>query len=638
MTSERLSVRLVEQGVWASRRESMPLASGYLKATALADERIEHGANIEIVSFRGGTTLAEMAAELFTGAVPDVLAFSVLGWNYRSFGELAETFKQLNPHGWVVFGGTHVSGQSERVFRMYPAVDVVVNGEGEFVFREILHAYLDGGDAGDLDTLSHIDGISYRKRDGTAHTTRERERIQDLEQIPSPVLTGAIPLTDTDGAFRYRVGLMETNRGCPYKCAFCYWGGAIGQKVRTFSRGRLRAEIETFARLKVHSIFLCDANFGMLRSDVDFIDDVIAVRAEYGFPKALVASWAKNKSLTFYEIVKKMKRAGLHSSFVLSLQTLDDDVLATMNRKNMKVNDWEDLVSWLATEDMDVKAELIWGAPGETPETFMAGYDRLARHVTQISPYPMMILPNTDYATKKAEHGFITVRGDSDDFEYVLAHRSTSLTENQEMLRLLFWIRVLAEMLVLRNIWVGMAELAGFTQTQLLRDFARWIDGADDPVAGALRAARDATVGGRDQRGVAVGILYTDPAAKDLLRRWWRESVRDRLATEHRPLLDEMIRYDLETHPVHAPPEAATEPGLPTEVRDGVEYYVARAVGFAYDIPRIVASLRAGRPVDLTPRPTTFDLYYRRGSEHVVHSTSHEILYYLGKPLQGDNM
>ena len=51
-----------------------------------------------------------------------------------------------------------------------------------------------------------------------------------------PFLTGAIPMVDAAGNFLYDVGMLETNRGCPYSCSFCYWGGATGQKVRSFSR------------------------------------------------------------------------------------------------------------------------------------------------------------------------------------------------------------------------------------------------------------------------------------------------------------------------------------------------------------------------------------------------------------------
>jgi radical SAM C-methyltransferase len=622
--SGKLTVDLVQQGIWDMPLESMPLASGYLKATAIADDVLAMNFDINIRNFRGGITLSSMAYQLFSERVPDVLAFSVFGWSYRAFGALAATFKQLNPRGWVVFGGTHVANQAERTFAMFPDVDVVVNGEGEHIFRDLLHAYLDG--AGD-DALSAINGISYRDTNGSLQNTPDRERIANLDDIPSPFLTNAIEMTDDQGQFRYDVALMETNRGCPYKCAFCYWGGAVGQKVRAFSRERLRAELEFFAKLRVHTIVVCDANFGLLPGDLKFVDDLIEVRDQYGFPRALETSWAKNKSKTFYAIVKKMKQAGMRSSFTLALQTLDSNTLDLMNRKNMKVNEWEDLSEWLDREGLDCYAELIWGAPGETVESFMAGYDKLAKRVSRIACYPMLLLPNTDYGDRRDFHGIISVRGDNDDFEYVLKNREVSFAENQDMQRFLFWARVIAEMAVLRAVWVGLRELADVRQTTVLLSLDDWIRNTDDPAAEPLRHTLESVVVGTGEVGAAISYVYREPDVKRMLTRWWNERIRPQVPEQMMPVLDEMLRFDLLTQPVAAPP-GADEPdttGLEFAAIRGEEYY-RRTVQLAYDIPAIVTQLRAGEQPDLSPQPTELDLYYKLGCESAVASTNHETI------------
>src|ERR1019366_1123047 len=142
MSEVKRSAWLVQQGVWDMPKESMPLAAGYLKAAALADEEIRSEMDVQIFNFGGGKTLTAMAETMFSQGAPDILAFSVFGWNYRSFGSLAEAFKQIRPNGWVIFGGTHVANQGQRTFRQFPDVDVVVNGEGDFIFRELLRAHL----------------------------------------------------------------------------------------------------------------------------------------------------------------------------------------------------------------------------------------------------------------------------------------------------------------------------------------------------------------------------------------------------------------------------------------------------------------------------------------------------------------
>ncbi|WP_285442767.1 KedN5 family methylcobalamin-dependent radical SAM C-methyltransferase [Streptomyces sp. ISL-12] len=620
----KTTISLVQQGVWEMSLESMPLASGYLKSTLMADEEISPRVDVSIKNFRGGTTNAAMGNELFSGGPPDILAFSVLGWNYQSFGALAATFKQLNPAGLVVFGGTHVANQAARVFRMFPEVDVVVNGEGELTFRELVRACLAGVDR---HALGSVAGISYRGPDGEVVTTEERPRLDDLEQIPSPFLTGALELTDEKGEFRYDVALMETNRGCPYKCAFCYWGGAVGQKVRAFSQERLRRELELFAKLKVHTIVACDANFGLLPSDLEFVEALIETRDTYGFPRALETSWAKNKSKTFFKIVQRMKEAGMHSSFTLALQTLSDSALETMNRRNMKVNEWEDLAAWLDREGLDCYAELIWGAPGETVESFMEGYDRLARRVSRIAVYPILLLPNTDYMEKKELFGITAVRGDHDDFEYVLAHDTMTFADNQYMQQFLFWARVVAENAVFRYIWGPLRHFAGLTQSRVLINLGDWLAEIDDPAAVPLREFCATAAGGTASFGAAISYFYTDPEAVRLLHRWWDESIRPLIPERFRPVLDEVFRYDLLTQPVFRPEQSGTahEELEVEEIRDE-RYYVRRDVRLAYDVPAIVAALRADREPDLSPSPRVLDLYYRTGSESAVTSTNHEIV------------
>lgn len=628
----RVPIYILQQGVWEMPLESMPLAAGYLKSFAYADERIRAQANIKICNYRGAIPLPTMAIDLFRNELPGVLACSVLGWNFRAFGALAETYKQLNPDGWVIFGGTHVANQAERVFGMFPDVDVIVNGEGEPVFRDLVSAYLDGRSR---HNLHDITGISFRDLAGDIVTTPPRDRLDDLDIIPSPVLTGAIDLTDEDGRFRYDVAIMETNRGCPYKCSFCYWGGAVGQRIRAFSRERLRAELGVFAKLGVHTIALCDANFGLLPIDEEFVDDLVEIRERYGYPRALETSWAKNKSKIFYSIVRKMTQAGLRSSFTLALQTLNDSALGHMNRRNMKVNEWEDLVAWLGKEGLECYAELIWGAPGETIESFLEGYDRLARKVSRIAVYPLLMLPNTDYSEKKAEYGIVSVRGDTDDFEYVLSHNTMTFEENQRMQRFLCWARLMSEYAVLRHIWLPALELGGMTQSEVLRNFETWVERTSDPAAVPLTTAVDLVAADQDAYGPALSHLYGTGDAKRLLRRWWQESMRPVLPAETVSVLDEIFAYDLLTMPVYRreDDEHPEEPELPPLVKvKGEAYHLRAGVELRYSVPEIIAALRAERKPDLSPRTTIVDLYYKAGFEDFAGTTNHEeIVYFMGQ-------
>jgi radical SAM superfamily enzyme YgiQ (UPF0313 family) len=623
----RRRVVLVEQGVWKFPKESLPLALGYLKAAAMADPEIKAELSFSIRNFKGGTSLAEVAHDLFSGPIPDVLAFSVFGWNLWSFGSLAQTFRQLKPEGWVIFGGTHVAHGADRLFRLFPELDVVVNGEGEFVFNDLLHAYLNGRSRRDL---GDVLGISFRGEDGAVVTTAARERIKDLDQIPSPFLTGALEMKAADGSFRYEVALMETNRGCPYRCAFCYWGGAIGQRIRSFSRERLREELECLAFHGADTVVLCDANFGMLPADEEFIADLIATRDKYGCPRSIETSWAKNKSRVFRDVVRKMKSAGLKSSFTLALQSLNDDALRSMNRQNMKLNEWEELVKWLGGEGLDCYAELIWNTPGETIQSFLSGYDRLAKHVSRIAVYPLLLMPNTKYADHKDEYDLVTVRGEHDDFEYVLGHQSISMTEHVEMQPFLFWARSIAETCFYRFIWAPLRELAGMSQSQVLLNLTDWFKKSSDPFAVELAALQKCAVNS-DYLPEMVARLYSDSQLQALLDTWWTEAVMPLLPTKCARFICETYRFDCLSRPIHED-AAYLYPEIEVVELYGAHYYVRRDLQFDYDVPAMVSALQSGLEVSLEPQPTHITLYFLVGvSEHIQ---SHEMVsHYVGKTI-----
>lgn len=612
-------ITLVQQGVWAMPLESMPLAVGYLKAAIDADEALRESCATRIVNLRGGTGTGAMMSAVFGEAVPDVLAISVFGWNFREALRLSETFKQLNRRGLIILGGTHVANQADRVFRLSADVDVVVNGEGEQVMPELLHAWLSGDfpePAGPA-----IDGISFRRPDGGTVTTKPRGSIQDLGSIASPFLGGAIPMTDATGHFRYDVALLETNRGCPYHCAFCYWGGAIGQKVRRFPRERLQAELDVFAFHRVHTIVLCDANFGMQRQDEEFVDDVIALRDRTGYPRAIESSWAKNKSETFFRIVRKMKAAGLHSSFTVALQTLDDQVLREMNRRNMRLNDWQALVTWLTEEGLQCYAELIWGAPGETTESFLRGYDELALRIPRIAAYPLMILPNTDYYENRDRLGLVTSRGQSDDFEYVLASNTMTLRENLDMQGFLLWARSAAENSFFRYIWRPLRHYAGLTQSDILFKLARWFDARAETAAEPLKSPK--WIVEPMALNAAVRALFFDPRVRLLLQEWWNAEIRPLVKEEFQGLMDEVFRFDLTTLPQVRPELDPTA----VEERGNVRTYRKREV-FDVDVAAIVAALGAGEePGPEHHLPTVYELSWRLGLESYVDNHEEALLH-----------
>jgi radical SAM superfamily enzyme YgiQ (UPF0313 family) len=607
----------------------MPLASGYLKAMVDKDPALSSELDVRIFNFGGGESTLEMAKALFLGeaGVPDVIGFSVFGWNYNAFGKLAEMFKQLNPQGWVLFGGTHVANQAKRTFAMYPEVDIVVNGEGELLFVELMHALVSGVSRHALDA---VHGLTFKRDDHTEVTTPGRPRIENLDDIPSPLLSGVITLRRPDGRPKYDVVLMETNRGCPYTCSFCYWGGAIGQKLRKFSPDRIAAELELAAKQQIPEVVLCDSNFGMVEEDEEFVENVIRLREKYGYPRSFETSWAKNKSKSFYSIVDRMKKVGLRSSFTLALQTLHAPALVQMRRKNMKVNDWRDLAKWLKEQGLDCYSELIWGTPGETCESFLDGYDALSEHMSRIAVYPLLIMPNTDYSEKRNEHGFVLLRGDKDDFEYVVANKTMSFEDNKKMHRFIFWARVVAENQILRHIWAPMRLLEGITQLEILQSMDRYFESQTDVVAKGLISCRAQMVDHLDASRVMRGLqfFYLEERLPQRLLDWWRSEIMPRIREENRHFFEELFQYDLVTRPIYRPQNVRVRSKgdleLETTTMHNETWFVRRGFQFHYDIPQLIARIVAGERPTFTPVVRDVTLYYRDGFAN--HIDNHEFV------------
>ncbi len=83
----------------------------------------------------------------------DIFLGSCYAWNWEFTTLLVKEVKKINPVCLIILGGPQVPNHSEGFFDHHPFVDIIVHGEGEYVFEEILNAYLKYKD------YSRINGI-----------------------------------------------------------------------------------------------------------------------------------------------------------------------------------------------------------------------------------------------------------------------------------------------------------------------------------------------------------------------------------------------------------------------------------------------------------------------------------------------
>jgi radical SAM superfamily enzyme YgiQ (UPF0313 family) len=302
---------------------------------------------------------------------PAIYLFSNYRWCHAQNLEISRYVKERSPGSITIHGGPDTpqyDAEAEEYLRDNPHVDVVVRGEGEVTFHELLEAIAATWDGGplDLDRLSTVPGLHFLTPSGLCKTD-DRERIADIDVIPSPFLDGTL------AAYFERPGMttvLETNRGCPYGCTFCDWGSATRSRIRKFDMQRVLDELEYCAEHGTHTIFLADANFGIFERDVEIAEKVAELKATTGSPQVFITNYAKNTVKHLEHIVKILSDAGVINTGILSLQSMDEGVLKTIRRKNIKTEKYEELAVEFRSAGLPLAVDLMVGLPGSTIESF----------------------------------------------------------------------------------------------------------------------------------------------------------------------------------------------------------------------------------------------------------------------------
>ena len=378
-----------------------PLVGGYLKAYAEAQSDVRNHWDVELYSAHIRTPASQILQHLVDRA-PRVIGFSVYTWNVALMQRLLPALRGLlPPDTQYLLGGVEVMHCGQRYVEATWDNVAVCNGEGEETFSEYL-MHLEEKHRG----LETVRGLSFY-RDGEWLTTEARPRIADLDQIPSPWLSGAI---DFDGV---EVVPFETNRGCPFACEFCFWGGAIGQKLHRLGYDRIKDEIDYVTSHPIKTLWLIDANFGILPRDVEIAEHIVAMKKARRSPHQVIFSSSKNTIDRVEEVSRILSQGGLLTSQPISLQSMDERALRLAKRDNIKTEVYLRLQRRLNEWGVPSYVELIWPLPGETLDSFKRGIEHLCTSGAQaFSVYPHLWLNNVGFRARTAELGVVTLKED----------------------------------------------------------------------------------------------------------------------------------------------------------------------------------------------------------------------------------
>jgi radical SAM superfamily enzyme YgiQ (UPF0313 family) len=304
-------------------------------------------------------------------------------WNVTQTTEVVRLLKAARPDVKVVLGGPEVSHELDRQ-AIVQLADFVITGWGDVSFPKLCRALLYGPQP----LMKVIAG----------------EQPQ-LDQI-------ALPYAEySDADLAHRLLYVEASRGCPFKCEFCL--SSLDKTAWAFDPDLFLAELQVLHQRGARNFKFVDRTFN-LKIDA-------SVRILQFFLDRLRASDATGPAgdlFLHFEVVPDHLPERLKAMIAqfppgvlqleIGIQTFNVAVQQRISRQ--QDNDrTETNLRWLVRQSQaHLHTDLIFGLPGETLDSFAAGFDRLyAQHPHEIQLGILKRLRGTPIARHSAEYGMV---------------------------------------------------------------------------------------------------------------------------------------------------------------------------------------------------------------------------------------
>lgn len=342
------------------------------------------GHNIKIIHMLADKVGPIELKNIISTFEPDIAGITINTFQTKSAKVVSKIIKEVNNNILVVVGGPHPSALRLRIFDDFPYVDVVVVGEGEHTFLEIV----EGKD------LEEIKGICYDNK-----MNELRPPAKNLDYIPLPNLD-LVDFSKNKFIGAEPVGAQPTmyimaSRGCPFQCIFCnksVWGNTA-----RFRKPELVIEEIKWLHEKygVKEIFFQDDTFNLNRKWAEKMFNLII---ENNLNKDIIykTPFRANEKLVDKELLQLAKEAGFWLIFY-GVESGNQEMLNRM-RKGLTITEIKRAFELTHSFGLKTIGSFIIGLPGENERTIEDTYNlwkELRPYVTGYSP--AIPFPDTEF-------------------------------------------------------------------------------------------------------------------------------------------------------------------------------------------------------------------------------------------------
>ena len=336
--------------------------------------------------------------------IPNIIMFGNYMWNENLNLFYAESIKNAADNTLIVIGGPNISldEKSKKDFlKKYKFVDLLVEGDGEIIAKEIVDQYFILNDVAKIKKLKISNTFSIDHDSGIFFVsdtldTRIGLNEESLDIIESPYLNGLLDPFFEDGA----IALLESNRGCPYHCTYCQQATTYFKKIRYFSAERIKLELEYISKIilsqniKMDIVEFADPNFGMYKEDHPVFLAISQNQKKYNYPSQVWCSSGKSQPQRILDHAKMLKKGSI--MIRAAVQSMNPDTLNSVKRKNLPMETYSNF----SDEGVETYSDVMLCLPNETLKTYIEGfYELIDKKIDEFSMPTTLLLKGTPLQT-----------------------------------------------------------------------------------------------------------------------------------------------------------------------------------------------------------------------------------------------